>query len=281
MSIVNVSRPGAIVRLATIAVLLGGVACAPVNPPRKVTADGTWIERTDRNFELPPTVNRVAVDNPWGEIAARGRDERAVGLHAVVQRSAPGHARPEFTSRVDGGTLRITIGFAGSDPADATSKRGRIDVAVYVPGQLPIALSTRDGRIKVGRRIGPVEARTASGSIQAVSRGRMVLTSQSGAIRAMAFGKRWSGASTVTTDTGAIVFAVPTFGDIVLDARTTGKLTTRFGLSVHTMPDGIHAAHARYGAGVSGLTIRSRTGDIALEQMILLGDDTHLPEDDD
>jgi hypothetical protein len=74
---------------------------------------------------------------------------------------------------------------------------------------------------------------------------------------------------------------VPTFGNVALNADTGGNLSTGFGLSVHALPNGGHEAHARYGAGTSSLRAHSTSGEIVLEQLVLLGDDKTLPEDDD
>jgi hypothetical protein len=239
------------------------------------------IERTDKELDLDAGIKRIAIDNPWGEINVRGRDEREVGIHAVIQRLPPQFANVTFQSHRDGDTLRIDVVVAGGAKPDATPRAARADVAVFVPGDLALALSTRDGRIAAKRRPGAIEATTTSGEIHASSLGRLRLKSGSGQIRAIAIGKRWAGASELSTESGRIVLLVPTFGDVALDAQTGGNLTTGFGLSVHALPNGGHEAHARYGAGTSPLHVRSGTGEIVLEQLVLLGDDTNLPEDDD
>jgi len=85
----------------------------------------------------------------------------------------------------------------------------------------------------------------------------------------------------VETDTGQIVLMVPTFGDVVLDAASGGRVTTDFGLSVHPGEGGTSTARARFGLANSNLRVRSRTGELVLEQLVLLGDDIAIPEDDD
>jgi len=238
----------------------------------------TGIVRVDESVRIDGGVTRVAIDNPYGEINLRSRDEREVGIHAVVQRLAP-RARMKLVRTREGDTLRIAVTFEGA--ATDAGAPGRADIAVFMPGELAVALSTRDARIAAKRRPGPIEATTQSGEIHASSLGRLTLHSGSGQIRAMAIGKRWPGASDIATDSGRIVLLVPTFGDIALEARTAGRLTTGFGLSVHTLADGTHEAHARYGAGTSMLRVHSTSGEIVLEQLVLLGDDKGLPEDED
>jgi hypothetical protein len=266
-------------RIGAVLALLLVAACSSPQPTEE--RNGARIDRVDREFEIGDGVKRIAIDNPWGEINVRGRDEREVGIHAVIQRLPPQFANVTFQSHRDGDTLRIDVVVAGGAKPDATPRAARADLAVFVPGDLALALTTRDGRIAAKRRPGAIEATTTSGEIHASSRGRLTLKSGSGQIRAIAIGRRWAGASELSTDSGRIVLLVPTFGDVALDAQTGGNLTTGFGLSVHALPNGGHEAHARYGAGTSPLHVRSGTGEIVLEQLVLLGDDTNLPEDDD
>lgn len=254
------------------AVLLGGCAGAPRAP----TSDGgVRTERIDRTFALAEGVDRVALDNPWGMINVRNRDEREVGIHAVAQSDAASSARAVFRSRREGATLRIEAAFEGGPP-----QPGRIDVALYLPDDLALALTTRDGPITAKKRAAPLEAFSQSGRIVASSRDRLTLRTRDGLIRAAAAGARWRGASTIETESGRIVLRVPTFGDIALDAHTGGAMRTDFGLSVHAQADGSRA-RARYGAGTSPLQVRSARGEIVLEQLVPLGEDKEPPEDDD
>ena len=266
-----------------VAIALFTASCTTTTNHTPDAKAGVRVERSDKEFDIASGVTRIAIDNPWGEINVRGRDEREVGIHAVIQRMPPGFPRVEFKSRREGDTLRIEVVVAGvaanADPGAAPPARA--DLAVYVPGDLALGLATRAGRIAATRRAAAIEARTESGEIHASSLGRLDLKSNSGQIRAIAIGKSWQGTSELVTNSGRIVLLVPTFGDVALEAKTGGKLSTGFGLSVHSLANGGHEAHARYGAGTSPLHVQSTSGEIVLEQLVLLGDDKALPEDDD
>jgi hypothetical protein len=266
-------------RAGVVFALLLAAACSEKAPT--VEKGGARIDRVDEEFEIDDGVTRIAIDNPWGEINLRGRDEREVGIHAVIQHLPPAFADVKFESHRDGDTLRIEVVVAGDAKPEATPRAARADLAVFVPGELALALTTRDGRIAAKRRAGAIEATTTSGEIQASSYARLALRTDSGQVRAIAIGKRWQGTSEIATNSGRVILLVPTFGDVALAAETGGAITTNFGLSVHDRPGGGHEAHARYGAGSSPLQVRSTSGEIVLEQLVLLGDDTNLPEDDD
>jgi hypothetical protein len=267
-------------RAGILAAALLATACSqtPENPART----DVRIERLDKEFDLASAIKRVAIDNPWGEINIRGRDEREVGVHAVVQHLPPKFAKVDFKTHREGDTLHIDVIVDGAMATTGRESAGaRADIAVYVPTDLALKLSTRDARIFATRRAGAIEASTDSGEIHASSLDRLTLRSNSGQIRAVAIGKDWQGLSEIVTESGRIVLLVPTFGNIALNADTGGTLSSGFGLSVHALPNGGHEAHARYGAGTSSLRAHSTSGEIVLEQLVLLGDDKALPEDDD
>ena len=263
--------------VAATSLLLLGACAAPLRTPPSQSAVGeARIERIDQVFDLSRGVTRVAIDNPWGEINVRAREEREVGIHAVIQRLPPRFAKAVLRSHRDGDTLHIEVGF---DAAKALA--GRADIAVYLPNELALALRAQGSRISAKKRAGPVEASTDSGEILVSSRERLRLRTRSGQIRAIAIGARWQGPSEIVSDSGRIILLVPTFGDISLSAETGGRLGTNFGLSVHHGDDGHSRAGARYGLGTSTLDVRSGTGEIVLEQLVLLGDDGADLGDDD
>ena len=262
-----------------VALLAGACSQSPKNAD---THGEARVERIDKEFDLDTGIKRVAIDNPWGEINIRSRDEREIGMHAVIQHLPPKFANVEFRTRAEGDTFHIDVVIDGAPAtSDRASAGARADIAVYVPTDLALKLSTRDSRIFATRRAGSIEATSDSGEIHASSLGQLTLKSNTGQIRAIAIGKDWQGPSEIVTGSGRIVLLVPTFGNVTLNADTGGALSTGFGLSVHPLPNGGHEAHARYGAGTSSLRAHSTSGEIVLEQLVLLGDDKALPEDDD
>lgn len=269
------------IRLALPVLLSMLAACTTSAPRTEAPAGEARLERVDRVFALEPGVTRVAVDNPWGEINVRDHGRHEVGMHAVVQRLPPRYAQARFESRREGDTLHIEVHLDGLDRARPDTSQGRADIALYIPKAVPLALRTDGGRIATKKRDGAVEARTRSGEIQAASKQRLVLRSESGQVRAIAMGANWTGTSEIETGSGRAIVLVPTFGDVTLDAQTGGTLRNGFGLSVHTLADGRHAARASYGRGTSTLRVRSRSGEIVLEQLVPVAQHRELPEDDD
>src|SRR3569833_3018742 len=102
------------------------------------------IERTDKEFDLGFGIKRIAIDIPWGEIYVKSRDERVVGLHAVIQHLPPKFADVEFKAHTEGDTLHVDVVVDGSSATSDRARAGaRADIAVYVPTDLALKLSTR------------------------------------------------------------------------------------------------------------------------------------------
>lgn len=263
--------------LLCIALLLSACSTPPARSDKTLapsaSTDAVRVERVDREFALDKSIHKIDIINRYGEINIKRHDEAEVGVHAVIQRLPPDFAKVTIESRRENGVLHITTNV----PDD---KSGRIDIAVFVSKSIALVLTTEDSRISVKQWHAPIQATSKAGEIRASSLQRLDLHTDSGQIRAIAIGRRWSGETRITTDSGRIILLVPTFGDIALDARTGGKLISKFGLSVHDR-EGLHVAQAHYGSGTSPLIVRSRSGEIVLEQLVLLEEDSDRPVDDD
>src|SRR6476660_3392066 len=95
-------------RIGVLVAALFATACSqtPQNDQRQGDAR---IERTDKEFDIDAGIKRIAIDNPWGEINIRSRDEREVGVHAVIPHLPPKFANVEFKTRRDGDTFNIDV----------------------------------------------------------------------------------------------------------------------------------------------------------------------------
>lgn len=260
--------------LATFALVIVVVLLTACAAPQPRKARALRIERVDQTYELGKRIGRVVVDNPYGEINVRPNDEAELAVHAVIQRLPPDFARLRLRIQRSDGALRLAVVGTGH-------VSGRADLSIYVPPVVSLDLSTRAGRIAAPKRIGPVRARSESGPILVASRSGLDLQSTTGVIKSTAWPGAWAGPARVRSDTGQIVLYVPISGNLQIDARTHGAITSGFGLTSHVGDDGVRAAHARYGSGRLKVDAVSRTGEIVLEPLVGLGQDVNWLETDD
>lgn len=244
-------------------------ACAP-NATRTSTdgeAAGALLVRDNVAYPLEKGIAAVQIDNAYGEINVRGHDRAEVGVHGVAQVPDATMARATLVQTREGDILRLRVEMPDG------SKGGRYDLAAYVPKDLPLILRGNADRVDARKRIGSVNASTTSGKINASSHGQLELSSTSGMIQAIQLQENWIGTSRISSDSGRIIVVTPLSGNLSLSAQTAGRLSTNFGLSIHPREGGGSMAAARYGSGTSVLEIRSNTGEVVLDQAVLLEED--------
>jgi hypothetical protein len=256
--------------IACAVVAFAAVGCAgqyaSVRPDQVSEASATVV-REDLKFPIEKGVSTIEVVNSLGEISVRNREQVEVAVHGVIQELPPDFARARIISRQEGDVLRI------SAELPQGAKGGRYDMAVYVPSGLPLILKGGEHRIDVRKREAPLTASTTSGAINASTNSWMDVSSESGSIKAIARGENWIGRSQVRSTSGRILMLVPLSGNVSLNVETGGRLTNNFGLSVHPREGGGSRASARYGSGTSELRISSDSGEVILEQAVLLEQD--------
>lgn len=264
--------PAELFRIPLLFLLVAGFlgACAPdASRTRQETADGSaLLERSDQAFPLEKGIVAVEIDNAFGEINVRDHDRAEVGVHGVAQVPQAGMAQARLSASREGDTLKLVV----SRPQ--ASQGGRYDLAAYVPKDMPLILRGKDSRVDARKRMATVVASSTSGGINASSSERLDLTTESGTIRATQRKDSWVGTSRISSDSGRITVLVPLSGNLTLSAETGGQISNNFGLSVHPREGGGSRAGARYGSGSSVLEIISKSGEVVLDQAVLLEEDT-------
>jgi hypothetical protein len=225
------------------------------------------IVREDVSFPIGKGVSTVEIDNRYGEINVRDHDGDEVGVHGVAQGQVSDVLRARVVSSLDGATLRLRV----QRPKGAAG--GRYDMAVYVPGGMDLLLHGGEDRVDARNRTGSLTITTTSGTILASSRSWLDLGTGSGTIRATPLQGSWEGPSRIHSDSGQIIVLAPLSGNVSLSAETGGRLSTDFGLSVHPRAGGGYEASARYGTGTSKLSISSVSGEVILDQAVILEED--------
>lgn len=254
------------------ALLLTGLlgACAPgaTRTEQGQTEKSSLLERSDQAFPLEKGIVAVEIDNAFGEINVRGHDRPEVGVHGVAQVPSAGMAQAKLIASHEGDTLKLVV----SLPKDSVG--GRYDLAAYVPKDMALILRGNVDRVDARKRAAPVKATSVSGDINASSSERLEISTQSGTVRATQLKDNWIGASHIRSDSGRITALVPLSGNLTLSAETGGQINNNFGLSVHPREGGGSRAGARYGSGSSVFEVRSNSGEVVLDQAVLLGEDT-------
>ena len=248
------------------------VAVRPAINPDQAASE---IFREDKSFELGKNIASVEIENRYGEINVRDHDEAEVGVHAVGQLMQGSRTKAHLVASRKKDTLLLTV------VAAAGESSARYDMAVFVSKDMPLVIHGGRFRVDARKRNARLAITTVSGNINASSHTAIELSTDSGTIQAAQLNENWYGVTRLRSETGRIVALAPLSGNVSLSAETGGRLSTNFGLSVHARPQGGYQANAQYGTGASQWRIESRSGEIILEQAVILGEDVDSAEDSD
>ena len=262
--------------IACVSLAVANVGCTRTDATVKAEATSgkqAGVIREDLSFPIDKGVDEIDIENIYGEINVRDRKVDEVGIHGVIQTLPPDFARAHVVSSREGSRLRVVVEL----PESATS--GRYDMAAFVPAAMRLVLKGSRDRVDARHRSATLAISTTTGNIFASSQSRLELSTVSGTIRASALEDSWVGSSRISSDSGRIIVLAPLTGNLALSAETGGRLTTDFGLSVHPRAGGGFAAAARYGAGTSELRVESQSGEVILDQAVLLEEDKEQAEE--
>lgn len=268
-------------RALALGAALLGAGCA--SPPRVAESSpdapaGYAIETMRSAFPIDTGITTVALHNPHGELRVRIGQPGEVGIVATVQRFGTPGPLPAFETSRKGARLRIDVRYPFApppvDPATgrADHTRGRADLAVFVPPDVALELSTTDGRLQVRRAKRDVDARSDSGIIDVSTRGALRLSTRSGRVVARQEGGAGAGESRIETVDGPILLAVPVADDATLVVETGAAISHDPGMAVDvvTTADGLRHASGRWGDGRHVLSVHSVRGSVHLVPVIPL-----------
>ncbi len=264
------------------AALLGGAvllsACSAQGPrpvgERPETAEQKpppyTLERFRDERKVPEGVQRLVLDNPYGDIQIRQTSSSALAIEGVEQRigDSPRIARIEWH---ESDTERaVHVRYPGIDPeAPADRRMGRVDLYAFVPPGVPVYLRSDFGEIVVRRIDNPVSARSRSGRITVASHGEIDAESEQGELRIYPMSARASGRNRLRS-AGGIVVDVHLQAPLHLDA--SGALGVRSDFPLDALAqgeDGIWRASLRLSgdpaADVRRFEIESRSGEVLLQ----------------
>lgn len=235
------------------------------------------VERQRLIHEFKGERPRVVIHNPHGDVRVRTDPQRSLGVAAVIQLIGEEPERPKFEVDNQAEQLSLRIVY----PSDAKIgeaglvngyRKGRVDLAVFVPKDVPLELHTLDGTVQLRGGGQDVTARTQSGRIEVSTSAAFDLESDSGDVYATQSSGDWTGEARAISSSGQVRVGMPVFGNWSL--AVASKKEVRFLTGFHTLPkpqpdeEGWWRAEGRLGEG--GGTMRLEAGGPVIVVPILL-----------
>lgn len=245
----------------------------PIQPDQGVPAQSPpyTLERFRDEHKLPETIQRIVLDNPYGDIQLRQTSGSALAIEGVEQRigEQPRIARIEW--REGEAESGVYIRYDGIDPEQPADRRkGRVDLYAFVPPGIPVFLRSDFGEIVVRRIDNPVSARSRTGRITVAAHGTMNVESEQGELRIYPMSNRGEGVNRLRS-AGGIVVDVHLQPPLRLDAR--GRHGVRADFPLDTLSQGQNGLwHATVRLGSDADTgrrfdIESSGGEVLLQSV--------------
>ncbi len=245
----------------------------PAQEPVEEAVEPAWslVHRTWSRSTAD--VERLRIENRWGDIRLRGGEGDRVELAAAVQQIEGDGARFEVRNELRGGELLVWVEFEGGDAVASEGEeadRRRIDVAVALPVQLALNALATGGLVELTDLSSPVTVTTTSGPIVFVGTAPLEAISESGAVRAQFRGSAsQDSGSTITTVRGSIDVELLADGAATFEVTTRGSITTDYSIEIERDPKGTaKRGVARVGEGGATIRIDSRRGDVRLRALV-------------
>lgn len=220
----------------------------------------TWEEATRG-------ATSILIHNPLGDVRLRGTDGDLVSLLGILQHPDD-QAVPAVTVRRDGTVLRIetavaTAADAAPSPDDAPP--ARVDLSIFVPAGLPLAITVADGLIEAKGLDNDLETRSFRGPQRLITSGTASVFSERGDVMVHWTGADWRRPPKVETVTGTIELWMPRATRAEVTIETAGLIATDYTLEVEHRDDrATKRARATLGGGGIAVDVRSARGDVRL-----------------
>jgi hypothetical protein len=232
----------------------------PVGDPER------WGERVEWIGSVAAD-GTVRVNNPYGDVRARfGGWSDQVEVLGNVQHLHPSGAKLEIRVEPFTGGLDVTIGYP-EGISTAAQDSSRADLAVLIPHGIDLEVSTKSGTVDCKGLHGDVNASTHTGDITVRKlKGAVSADSDRGNILLVLEPDVTTVEQVVQTRTGDISLHLPASADMIVEAATSGAITTDFSITIahrdRSEPNKI--ATATIGTGAQQLSIRSLQGAVRI-----------------
>lgn len=194
------------------------------------------LERFRDERKVPEGVQRLVLDNPYGDIQIRQTASAALAIEGVEQRIGEQPRIASIEWHESDGESAVRVRYPGVDPeAPADRRLGRVDLYAFVPKDVPVHLRSDFGEIVVRRIDNPVNASSRSGRITVAAHGLINAESQQGELRIYPMSARAPGVNRLRS-AGGIVVDVHLQAPLQIDAE--GALGIRADFPLEALAQG-------------------------------------------
>ncbi len=263
--------------LPLCALLLSAGGTAPASAAQSVAVSPSEPERWDW-IGAVVAGKTIRIENPFGDVRTRfGGSEGKVEIHAVIQNFQTDAAPLKVSPLKDTSGLTIRVGRSAQDAGTASPSPGkagkersdRIDLALFLPKGIPVTIVTRSGDVEVRGLKSDVRIETDSGGVNVRGvEGLVNVTNRYGTTLAMLDRPADRSEQSFESLTGDITVSFHPAAEPLVKAETSGEIGTEVSIEIsrHPHDEPNKTALAKVGRGTSTVSIRSKRGNIHIQQ---------------
>jgi hypothetical protein len=233
----------------------GALAVAVAEPP---PAAPDWtIDNVRWTGDLAPET-AIEVLNPYGDVRLRASDFGEVETSAMIQRRTSDPVKAEVKVERRRGRLTIQVVYPEAPRGDLH----RVDIAVFVPANVPVVVRTENGMIQANGLKNDVEFESAQGDVFLTTTGTARVSAGKGNITANLQRDRWGRSPKLATREGDITLRLPEKAHARLQIRAPGEISLRQDARFERRTAG--EAIVTVGEGTHSLLLETQRGDVTL-----------------
>lgn len=248
----------------TAALLSVALLFLSANPGTHPASDDWVLDRQEKQLPVGDHA-RIEITNEFGDLRCRAGAVDQIEIIANAQQRAGDSKRAEITVQEIDGKLILGARFVGGDSESAEMRQRRIDITVLIPARRELSLKTIDGLLEAKGLEGPLTASTRAGNMNLSTSGTLRLATERGKIKVDFKSSDWAKPPHIETQTGDVELWFPHDANFTLSARTKGRITTDYSVSIEEI-DYIKQVAATVGEGGPSLQIESARGDLKLHR---------------
>ncbi len=233
---------------------------------------GFRIDRVD--WETPVEPGRsIQIENLHGDVRARRNEVPRLDVFVVIQLQEQDPLRADVRIIETPEGIEVDVRYvreeAVNEEAASRLPQGdfirRVDMVTYIPSGSPLNVRTTDGLIEAREVESNVVAESVAGDITVIAEGLVSAKTSSGSVLSVLLFDAPGPYSSLQTDTGDISLQVPADLDVLLRARTTGRITSEYMADITPAAgDRPNEAVARVGEGTHEVRLESHQGNIEI-----------------
>jgi hypothetical protein len=236
--------------------MAGALAVAAAEPPSTATPDWT-IDNVRWTEDLAPET-AIEVLNPYGDVRLRASDAGEVEASAMIQRRTSDPVKAEVRRERRRGRLTIQVVYPETPQGDLH----RVDLAVFVPANVPVVVRTRNGMIQANGLENDVDFESARGDVFLTTTGTARVSAGRGNISANLQRDRWDRSPSLATREGNITLRLPEKTDTRVQIDAPGEISLRQDARLERRT--ARKATVTFGQGTHQLNLKTGRGDVTL-----------------